>query len=149
MADEAAVHVIDADDAARHSLEFLIDCAGIKVRSFPSAEAFLQIDPPLDQGCVVTDVRMPGMSGLDLATELKRRGASLPVIVMTGHADVSLAIQAMHAGVSDFIEKPFEDEAMLDAVRSAIARQADRDEVQIERDRARERWPFCQRGNGT
>ncbi|MCV0382635.1 MAG: response regulator [Erythrobacter sp.] len=139
MASEPIVYVIDDDEGARHSLEFLIDCAGLKVRSFPSADAFLKSDPPLDHACVITDVRMPGMNGIELAQELKRRGAPAPVIVITGHADVPLAVQAMHAGVSDFIEKPYDDETMLGAIRTALARQANRDELQTERDRAQER----------
>ncbi|WP_126172284.1 response regulator FixJ [Altericroceibacterium xinjiangense] len=138
-ADEPIVYVIDDDEGARHSLEFLIDCAGLRVRSFASADAFLKADPPLENGCVVTDVRMPGMNGIELADELKRRGAGVPVIVITGHADVPLAVQAMHAGVSDFIEKPFGDDTMLVAIRAALARHADRDELQVERDRANQR----------
>lgn len=92
---KCVVYVVDNDDGARDSLEFLIGCAGLPVRSFPSAEAFLQTNLPWVQACVVTDVRMPGMSGIDLVNELKRRGANVPVIVVTGHADVPLAIQAM------------------------------------------------------
>lgn len=139
MGSEPIIHVIDDDEGARNSLEFLIDCAGLKVRSFSSADAFLKADPPLDQACIITDVRMPGMSGIELAQELKRRGAPAPVIVITGHADVPLAVQAMHAGVFDFIEKPYDDETMLGAIRTALARQANRDELQTERDRVQER----------
>ena len=138
-ATEPIVYVIDDDEGARHSLEFLIDCAGLKVRSYPLADAFLKADPPLEHACVITDVRMPGMNGIELAQELKRRGSPVPVIVITGHADVPLAVQAMHAGVFDFIEKPYDDEAMLGAIRSALARQADRDELQAERGRVQER----------
>ncbi len=133
MASEPIVYVIDDDEAARHSLEFLLDCAGIRVRSFPSADAFLAASPPLAGACVITDVRMPGRSGIELVEEMKRAGASVPVIVITGHADVPLAIQAMHAGVADFIEKPFDDEVMLDAIRRAIAQQAGKEEAQAER----------------
>jgi two-component system, LuxR family, response regulator FixJ len=132
---EPIVYVIDDDDSARHSLEFLLDVAGIRVRSFASADAFLKSSPPLAGACVVTDVRMPGTSGLELAEELKRRGASVPVIVITGHADVPLAIQAMKAGVADFIEKPFDDEVMLAAIRGALARQAGDEQGQAERQR--------------
>ena len=139
MADEAVVYVVDDDEGARHSLEFMIDCAGLAVRGFDSADAFLKAGPPLDNACVVTDVRMPGMSGIELATELRQRSAGVPVIVITGHADVPLAIQAMRAGVTDFIEKPFADDAMLNAIRAALAQQAGRDEVQTERDRVQER----------
>lgn len=133
MASEPIVYVIDDDEAARHSLEFLLDCAGIRVRSFASADAFLSASPPLAGACIVTDVRMPGMSGIALVEEMKRRGVTTPVIVITGHADVPLAIQAMHAGVADFIEKPFDEEVMLDAIRKALAAQAGVDQSNVER----------------
>lgn len=133
MASEPIVYVIDDDEGARHSLEFLLDCAGIRVRSFASADAFLASSPPLASACIVTDVRMPGRSGIELVEEMKRRGASVPVIVITGHADVPLAIQAMHAGVADFIEKPFDDELMLAAIRKALAQQAGAEDAQAQR----------------
>lgn len=133
MANDSIVYVIDDDEAARQSLEFLLDCAEIRVRSFPSADAFLASSPPLAGACVVTDVRMPGTSGLELAEEIKRRDAHVPVIVITGHADVPLAIQAMKAGVADFIEKPFDDEVMLGAIRGALARQADEQQEHAQR----------------
>jgi two-component system response regulator FixJ len=139
MANDPIVYVIDDDEGARHSLEFLLDCAGIRVRSFPSADAFLDASPPLAGACVVTDVRMPGMSGIALVEEMKRRGASAPVIVITGHADVPLAIQAMRAGVADFIEKPFDDEVMLGAIRKALAEQAGDDAAETERRAVRDR----------
>jgi two-component system response regulator FixJ len=132
-ADGAIVYVIDDDDSARHSLEFLLDVAGIRVRSFASADAFLKSSPPLAGACVVTDVRMPGTGGIELVEELRGRGADVPVIVITGHADVPLAIQAMKAGVSDFIEKPFDDEVMLGAIRNALAQHAGGGELQAER----------------
>ena len=133
MGSDQIVYVIDDDEAARHSLEFLLDCAGIRVRSFPSADAFLQSSPPLAGACVVTDVRMPGRSGIELVEEMKRRGSQAPVIVITGHADVPLAIQAMHAGVADFIEKPFDDEVMLAAIRKSLAEGASEGAVNVER----------------
>ena len=136
---DAIVYVIDDDEGARHSLEFLLDVAGIRVRSVPSADAFLKASPPLARACVVTDVRMPGMSGVELVEELKRRGAEVPVIVITGHADVPLAIQAMKAGVADFIEKPFDDQTILAAIRRAIAEQAGAEEAQAERQAVAER----------
>ncbi|NML05584.1 response regulator FixJ [Sphingomonas sp. G-3-2-10] len=145
MASEPIVYVIDDDEAARHSLEFLLDCASIRVRSFGSADLFLKASPPLAGACIVTDVRMPGRNGIELVEEMKRRGAPVPVIVMTGHADVPLAIQALHAGVADFIEKPFDDEVMLEAIRKALAQQAGDEEAQSERqtvlDRAKELSP--------
>ncbi|WP_106640625.1 response regulator FixJ [Allosphingosinicella vermicomposti] len=139
MVAEPIVYVIDDDEGVRHSLEFLIDCAGLNVRSFASADGFLDASPPLGDACVVTDVRMPGMNGVELVGELKKRGASVPVIVMTGHADVPLAIQAMKAGVADFIEKPFDDTAMLSAIRAALAQQAGKQAAQAERDQIAER----------
>lgn len=139
MASDPIVYVIDDDDSARHSLEFLLDVAGIRVRSFPSADAFLLASPALAGACIVTDVRMPGISGVELVERLKKRGTTAPIIVITGHADVPLAIQAMKAGVADFIEKPFDDEVMLSAIRSAIAQQAGDEEAEAERQAIRER----------
>lgn len=130
---DGIVYVIDDDESARHSLEFLLDVAGVRVRSFASADAFLKAAPPLAGACVVTDVRMPGMNGIELAEELKRRGGQVPVIVITGHADVPLAIQAMKAGVADFIEKPFDDKVMLTAIRNALARHAGEEGAAAER----------------
>lgn len=126
------VYVIDDDDGAREALEFLLDTAAIKVRSFSCADSFLSAAPSLAGACVVTDVRMPGTNGIQLVDELRRRGLQLPVIVITGHADVPLAIQALHAGVSDFIEKPFDDQVMLDAIHKAIAQQAGHQQAQAE-----------------
>lgn len=139
MASDPIVYVIDDDGSARHSLEFLLDVAGIRVRSFSSADAFLLASPPLAGACIVTDVRMPGTNGIQLVEQLKKREAAAPVIVITGHADVPLAIQAMKAGVADFIEKPFDDEVILAAIHQALARQAGDEEVQAERQAVRER----------
>ena len=133
MANDPIVYVIDDDEAARHSLEFLLDCAEIRVRSFSSADAFLAASPPLGRACIVTDVRMPGRSGIDLVEEMQCRGEDVPVIVITGHADVPLAIRAMHAGVADFIEKPFDDETMLAAIRKALAARANNEAAKAER----------------
>lgn len=145
MANDGIVYVIDDDESARHSLEFLLDVAGIRVRSFASADAFLQAAPPLAGACVVTDVRMPGMSGIELAEELKRRGAVAPVIVITGHADVPLAIQAMKAGVADFIEKPFDDAVMLGAIDKALAQHAGEEAAAAERQTVLERMAALSR----
>lgn len=120
-ANDPIVYVIDDDESARQSLEFLLDVAGIRVRAFSSADAFLKSAPPLSGACVVTDVRMPGTNGVDLAEKLKAHEAAVPVIVITGHADVPLAIEAMKAGAADFIEKPYDDEAMLSAIRKALS----------------------------
>lgn len=139
MATEPVVHVIDDDEAARDSLSFLIDCAGIRVRSYPNAVAFLAAVPGMEHGCIVTDVRMPEMSGVELIERLKALGVTDPVIVITGHADVPMAIQAMKAGVADFLEKPFSDDAILEAIRAALARHHDQNEAEAERARIRER----------
>ena len=133
MGTEPVIHVIDDDDSARHSLEFLIDCAGMAVRTYPSASAFLAAVPDLEPGCIVTDVRMPEMSGLQLIERLKALGVTLPVIVITGHADVPMAIEAMKQGVADFIEKPFSDDAILGAIRSALARADGRSQLDAEK----------------
>lgn len=118
---DGVVHVIDDDAAMRDSLAFLMDTADLQARTYESAIAFLDQLPAPGPGCILTDVRMPEMSGLELVGRLKELGVELPVVVMTGHADVPLAIQAMKAGVHDFIEKPFDDEVLLGAVRSALA----------------------------
>jgi two-component system response regulator FixJ len=119
------VHVIDDDAAMRDSLSFLLESADMDARTYESAIAFLDQLKTLEPGCILTDVRMPQMSGLELIARLKSLGVGLPVIVMTGHADVPLAIDAMKAGVHDFIEKPFDDEALLTTIRSALAQAED------------------------
>jgi two-component system, LuxR family, response regulator FixJ len=116
------VHVVDDDDAVRDSLEFLLRTAKIDVRSYDSATAFLAALPDADPGCIVTDVRMPGISGIDLLRELKARGLTTPVIVITGHGDIQLAVEAMKIGAVDFLEKPFNDDVLLASVKSALGR---------------------------
>lgn len=133
MSNSVRVHVIDDDEGVRDSLAFLLDCAGFPVRTYASAGAFLEVAPPLEQSVVITDVRMPGMNGVELASHLRETGASVPVIVITGHADVPLAIQAMKAGVVDFIEKPFDDQTLLASVRAALDRQQARGSMEAER----------------
>jgi two-component system response regulator FixJ len=132
---KAVVHVIDDDPSARESLEFLVDCAGLQARTYESARAFLDALPTMEPGCIVTDVRMPEMTGVELIRQLKALGVTDPVIVITGHADVPMAIEAMKQGVSDFIEKPFSDTAILDAIRAALSRASARDEIRRERAR--------------
>lgn len=135
MASEPVVHVIDDDEAARQSLEFLLDCAGLQVRSYESAIDFLKAVPAMDHGCIVTDVRMPEMNGIELIGRLKAMAVPDPIIVITGHADVPLAIEAMKGGATDFIEKPFSDETILGAIRAALSRQSDRAQIETERGR--------------
>jgi two-component system response regulator FixJ len=121
MANEPIVHVVDDDPAIRDSLAFLLDTADLVSRTYESAAELLAEAANLAPGCIVTDVRMPDMSGLDMVRRLSELGVRHPVIVMTGHADVPLAIEAVRAGVKDFIEKPFDDEALLSSIRSALA----------------------------
>ena len=118
------VHVVDDDEAMRQSLAFLFRTARIQAETYQSAAAFLDALPQIKAGCVVTDVRMPGLSGIDLLRRLKELNAALPVIVITGHGDVALAVEAMKGGAADFLEKPFDDEALLGAVRSALSKNA-------------------------
>lgn len=123
MQSDVAVHVVDDDMAVRKSLAFLLASEGVPVRLHESASAFLGAAPGLEAGCIVTDVRMPGIDGIELIRRLKARSIMLPVIVMTGHADVPMAVEAMKEGAVDFLEKPFGDEVFLASVRSALARQ--------------------------
>ncbi|MDB5362131.1 MAG: fixJ [Rhodospirillales bacterium] len=120
MASDAVVHLIDDDEGVRQAVAFLLSSAGLAVRVHESAVGFLEVLPTLQPGCIVSDVRMPGMDGLELQRRLKSLGIKLPMIIMTGHADVSLAVEAMKAGAVDFIEKPFDDELILSAIRAAL-----------------------------
>ena len=108
--DRALVHVIDDDEPARQSLAFLLGTAGVEVRTYDSAVAFLNKAIEVKAGCVITDVRMPEVSGIDLLHRLKELRVDVPVIVITGHGDVPLAVEAMKIGAFDFLEKPFDDE---------------------------------------
>ena len=118
---EPMVHVIDDDDGARDSLAFLLASADLAVETYATAQDFLAVAPNA-KGVVVTDVRMPEMDGLELIRRLNALGVALPIIVITGHADVPLAVEAMKAGVLDFIEKPYDDDILLGAVLAAQAR---------------------------
>jgi two-component system, LuxR family, response regulator FixJ len=124
MQPEPMVYVIDDDDAVRHSLEFLLKTAGIEARGFESAKAFLEILPQIKSGCIITDVRMPEITGIDLLRRVKESGVDIPVIVITGHGDISLAVEAMKIGAVDFLEKPFDDDLLVASVRSALNKDA-------------------------
>lgn len=119
------VHIIDDDEAMRDSLVFLLDTAGFVVDASPSAAAFLKTVPNPRLGCIVTDIRMPDMTSLELIRVLRADGHDYPVIVITGHGDVPLAVEAMKAGVIDFIEKPFDDETLLGAIGIALRQRTD------------------------
>ena len=124
MQDNPIVHIVDDDEAVRQSLAFLLSSAGLAVRVYDSATAFLADLSGVKGGCLVTDIRMPDMTGLELLHQLRARACGLPAIVITGHGDVPLAVEAMKAGAIDFIEKPFDEEAILTAVRDALERGA-------------------------
>ena len=128
---EAVVHIIDDDEAIRDSLTFLLESVAMTALTYDSAITFLTQIDRLAPGCIVTDVRMPNMSGLDLVRRLTELGVAYPVVVMTGHADVPLAVEAMKAGAVEFLEKPFEEEALLRAIRTAL-----RDKPPAREDRA-------------
>ena len=121
MSDQEIVHVIDDDDALRDSVRLFLVNEGLSVRTYASANEFLVELDALEPGCVVTDVRMPGMSGMELLAHIASRGLSLPVIVITGHADVPLAVRVMKQGAIDLLEKPFKAEELIGAVRRGLA----------------------------
>lgn len=118
---DTTIHIVDDDEAIRDSLAFLLDTAGHTTRTWASGEAFLAAQP-VKGGCLLTDVRMPGISGLELAARLKETGFTMPIIVMTGHGDIPLAVEAMKAGVVDFLEKPLDDDLLLRAIKLALER---------------------------
>ncbi|WP_291845864.1 response regulator FixJ [Bradyrhizobium sp.] len=120
MSQRHNVYVIDDDPAMRDSLDFLLGSAGFGVRLFDSAQVFLDELANLGPGCVITDVRMPGIDGMQLLRQLKAGGGRFPVIVMTGHGDVPLAVEAMKLGALDFLEKPFEDDRLIGMIETAL-----------------------------
>ncbi|MCT8998557.1 response regulator FixJ [Chelativorans intermedius] len=121
MSSDVVIHIVDDEEPVRKSLAFLLSISGYAVRVHASAKAFLALAGQLDRACLVTDLRMPEMSGVELLKRLREEDAMLPAIVITGHGDVPMAVEAMKAGALDFIEKPFEDEVLLEAVRRATA----------------------------
>jgi FixJ family two-component response regulator len=133
---EPTVFVCDDDPDFRAALQRLIESAGLRVKPYPSAESFLEEYDPSHPGCVVLDMRMPGMTGLQLLEELNNRSTLLPVIVLTGYADVPTVIRALKAGAFEFLEKPFDEQALLERVRAALARDLEARGTQAERGRA-------------
>ncbi|MEF2073609.1 response regulator FixJ [Consotaella aegiceratis] len=137
MPSEPTVYVIDDDQGVRHSLSFLLETSDFNVRAFDSAVSFLSELSEIGPGCVITDIRMPGMTGLELLQHLKDSQPGIPVIVITGHGDVPLAVEAMKGGALDFLEKPFDEDQLLRAVRSALEqsdaeRQRDEERREVE-----------------
>ena len=122
MAPTRLVHLIDDDEDVRRALAFLLGTAGLAVKVYESATAFLEKCEDFQSGCVVSDVRMPGIDGVELLRQLQQKRARMPVVIMTGHADVPLAVAAMKGGAVDFIEKPFADDVLLAAIQAAFER---------------------------
>jgi two-component system response regulator FixJ len=122
MPDRGKVYVIDDDEAMRDSLNFLLDAANFNVTLFESGLAFLDALPGLEFGCVVSDVRMPGLDGIELLKRMKAGNSTFPIVIMTGHGDVPLAVEAMKQGAVDFLEKPFEDDRLIAMIETAIHR---------------------------
>ena len=139
MSDQFVVHVVDDDQAVRESLSFMLDSAGLQARTYASATELLERIDNLERGVIITDVRMPGMTGLELVARLAQRSVAYPIIVLTGHADVAMAVEAMKAGVIDFIEKPFDDDALLAAVELGRQRLEGEAGRQAEQEEARAR----------
>jgi two-component system response regulator FixJ len=117
---DVIVHIVDDEESVRNSLAFLLGAAGFAVRTHASATAFLEVAPGIRNGCLVTDLRMPDIDGVELLRRLRESGAMLPAIVVTGHGDVQMAVEAMKSGALDFIEKPFSDETLIDSIRRAV-----------------------------
>jgi two-component system response regulator FixJ len=124
MPNRPEVHVVDDDAAMRESLTFLLGTAGLEARPFDLATKFLEALPGLRVACLITDIRMPEIDGIELMRRLRAGGHNFPVIVMTGHGDVPLAVEAMKLGAFDFLEKPFDDEVLIERIRSALEQRA-------------------------
>ena len=122
MTEPRLIHLVDDDEAIRRSAGFMLKTSGFRVQSYESGDHLLKSAASLEPGCILLDIRMPGMDGLEVQQALKERGVGLPVVIMTGHGDVTLAVQAMKAGAVDFIEKPFEKAVLLGAIDQAFSR---------------------------
>lgn len=122
MTDKGLVHIVDDEDAIRRSASFMLKTSGYRVQTWSSGIAFLKEVRRTEAGCVLLDVRMPGMDGLEVQLRLGERGVTMPVIILTGHGDISIAVRAMKAGAVDFLEKPFERQSLLQALEAAFAR---------------------------
>ena len=139
MTFDCVIHIVDDEDAVRNSLAFLLGTSGFAVRTHASATAFLEVAPSVRNGCLITDLRMPDMDGVELLRRLHEVDAMLPAIVITGHGDVQMAVEAMKNGALDFIEKPFADEVLIESIRRAVdqAETQVRSEVALESMRQR------------
>ncbi len=139
MTEAALVHIVDDDPAVRDSLQMLLDAAGLGARTYSSAAEFLGAAAALRSGCVLTDVRMPDIDGLTLQRRLTELGSQLPVVIMTGHGDIPIAVEALKTGAADFLEKPFDDERLLRVLRDALKASLATHEKAIARDLIRSR----------
>jgi RNA polymerase sigma factor (sigma-70 family) len=140
MDSEPTVFVVDDDDNIRESLRFLIESVGLKAQTFSSAQSFLENYDPAEPGCVVLDVRMPGMSGLELQDELNAQGIEIPVIIVTAYGDIQMAVRAIKAGAIDFVEKPAGEQALLDQIQKAIAKDSEIRETRADQQVVTERF---------
>jgi FixJ family two-component response regulator len=138
--ERAVVFVIDDDPSMRGALEDLVSTVGLEVRVFAAPQEFLQSKPPDAPGCLVLDVRLPGMSGLTFHEELAKKGLALPVIFITGHGDIAMSVRAMKAGAVEFLSKPFHDQDLLDAIHAAIERDRNRRREALRLAELRERF---------
>ncbi|WP_188055998.1 MULTISPECIES: response regulator FixJ [unclassified Sphingosinithalassobacter] len=129
MSEKRVIHLVDDEDAIRRSAGFMLRTSGFEVKTYPSGVEFLKEAKAADPGCILLDVRMPEMDGLEVQAELNARGVAMPVIVLTGHGDITTAVQAMKAGAVDFIEKPFEKATLLAAIDMAFQRLEQRHEA--------------------
>lgn len=139
MANDMLVHIVDDEDPIRRSLDFLLRTAGFRVEKWEDGESFLAGADSVAPACVLLDIRMPGMDGLQVQAEMAARGFNQPVIVLTGHGDVSIAVRAMQAGAIDFLEKPFERDRLLEALRLGFGQLANNEEL-----KTRQRWATTQ-----
>jgi len=137
---DAIVHVVDDEAEVCNAVAMLLRSVGLQSRTYGSAQAFLEGYRPGTPGCIVLDVRLPGMSGLDLQERLQQSGITLPVIVMTGHGDIQMAVRAMRAGALDFVEKPFNDQTLLDRVHEGVARSMQSHDADGERAQVQSRY---------
>ena len=134
------IFVVDDDEGVRNSIRFLLKSVGLATRTLSSASEFLETYKPRQSGCLVLDVRMPGMSGLELQQQLNLRGAIIPVIFITGHGDIPMAVEAMQHGAFDFLQKPFRDQDLIDRIQRALERDAHNRAALTQHDRIRARF---------
>jgi len=139
MTDQRLIHLVDDDDAVRHSASFMLRHAGFTVKTYTDGVAFLDVVDAAQIGCILLDVQMPRMDGLEVQEQLNARGVAMPVIVLTGHGDVSVAVKAMKAGAVDFVEKPYEKHVLVEALNRAFARLDERSQRDLLVDEAKGR----------